>query len=67
MRIPDEILILNSTDGFISEYWRVLSDYSTCKEAYESLETRHLDAFGRRRYSDFESFRRVLYRKMRRK
>jgi hypothetical protein len=38
--------------------------YPSQREAYERLEDFHIDVTGHRRYSEFSSFRRVLFRSL---
>ena len=46
-----------SADGFIREFWQRAKDYKYLKQAYESLEKEHIEIFGKRKYSDYDSFR----------
>lgn len=52
-----------SFEGFADMYLRMRDLYPTQLEAYERLEDFHITLTGRRRYSEFSSFRRVLNRK----
>ena len=53
-----------SADGFIREFWQRAKDYKYLKQAYESLEKEHIELFGKRKYSDYNSFRVVRDRKI---
>ena len=52
-----------SANGFIREFWQRAKDYKYLKEAYESLEQEHIELFGKRKYSDYNSFRACRDRK----
>lgn len=52
-------------DGFLT-YFNAMKDlYPSAHIAYESLEGFYETVFGRRRYSDYDSFRNVLQKKNR--
>lgn len=51
------ILILISADGFVREFWERAKNYKTLKSCYEDLEKDYQNVFGKRRYSDYDSFR----------
>ena len=53
-----------SADGFIREFWLRSKDYKYLKDAYESLEKEHIELFGKRKYSDYNSFRSCRDRKI---
>ena len=55
--IEKHILILISADGFVRKFWEKTREHKTYKEAYEKLEQEYQDIFGKRRYSDYNSFR----------
>jgi len=46
-----------SAKGFVREFWERTKEYKTFKSAYESLEEEHIELFGKRKYSDYNSFR----------
>jgi len=50
-------LILISADGFVREFWKRTKRHKTLIAAYEELETEYETTFGKRRYSDYNSFR----------
>ena len=50
-------LILISADGFVREFWKRTKKHKTLIAAYEELETEYETTFGKRRYSDYNSFR----------
>jgi len=53
-----------SADGFIREFWTRAKEYKYLKDAYESLEQEHIELFGKRKYSDYNSFRSCRDRKI---
>lgn len=62
-RYPEFIMKLDTIHGFISRYWENLSDINKSEKAYEATERQRGQYFDGRKYANFESFRRVLYRK----
>ena len=52
-----EKLILISADGFVREFWKKSKNHKTLIAAYEELEEEYSSIFGKRRYSDYNSFR----------
>tara|TARA_B100000927_G_C16319232_1_gene410678 strand:- start:131 stop:334 length:204 start_codon:yes stop_codon:yes gene_type:complete len=52
-----EIIALLNPDGFDKRFWKNTTKYKTYKEAYEKLEEEYELHFGKRRYSDYNSFR----------
>lgn len=50
---------LSSTDGFYREYYRMLSDAKSNKVAFDELNETYFELFGKYRYSDFNTFKRV--------
>ena len=57
---------LTSADGFTDYFFEMQDLYPSQRETYERLEDFHISVTGQRRYSEFDSFRRVLGRKLRR-
>lgn len=55
---------LISADGFADYYFEMQDLYPSQMEAYERLEDFHIQVTGRRRYSEFDSFRKVLDRRL---
>lgn len=53
---------ITSAEGFADYYLRMRNLYDTQLEAYERLEDFHIAITGKRRYSEFDSFRSILYR-----
>lgn len=53
---------ITSAEGFADYYLRMRDLYDTQLEAYERLEDFHIAITGKRRYSEFDSFRRVVNR-----
>tara|TARA_R100001443_G_scaffold84823_1_gene91477 strand:+ start:364 stop:558 length:195 start_codon:yes stop_codon:yes gene_type:complete len=62
-----EKLLLISADGFIREFWKKTKKHKTLISAYEELEIEYQEIFGKRRYSDYDSFRVCRDRKIKRK
>lgn len=58
---------LLSAEGFADYYFEMQDLYPSQLKAYERLEDFHINVTGRRRYSEFDSFRKVLERRMKRK
>mgnify|MGYP003132659114 FL=1 len=52
-----EKIILISADGFIREFWKKAKHHKTLIGAYEELENEYKETFGKRKYSDYNSFR----------
>lgn len=52
-------------DGFLSYFDAMKDLYPSAHIAYESLESFYETIFGRRRYSDYDSFRNVLQKRNR--
>ena len=46
-----------SATGFVREFWEKVKEHKTLKSAYESFEKEHIEIFGKRKYSDYNSFR----------
>ncbi len=65
-RIPPAFLKLSSPEGFADYYLEIRDLYPSCREAYERLEDFYLAATDRRRYAEFDSFRTVLRRQLKR-
>jgi hypothetical protein len=57
MTIDMKILALLSPEGFDKRFWEIASKEKTYIQAYEELEKEYELHFGRRRYSDYNSFR----------
>ena len=54
-----EIRLLIHPRQFAEAWFRLLSQHKTYESAYEALETEYINYFGRRKYSDYNSFRNV--------
>ena len=52
-----KILALLSPNGFDDRFWKYAKETKTYIEAYEKTETEHEKHFGKRKYSDYNSFR----------
>lgn len=50
---------LLTQEGFIEAFWEQCADYHTQKDAYEAVERQYERTFGMRKYSDWDSFRKV--------
>jgi hypothetical protein len=55
---------LTCAEGFIDYFLDMRDLYRSYPEAYERLEEFYVTVVGQRRYSDYESFQRVLGRRM---
>lgn len=53
---------LLTVEGFIERYMEMLPDYWSGLEAYNAAEKQHEMTFGKRKYSDYDTFRVVLSR-----
>ena len=51
------MIYIYSADGFVREFWDKTKNHKTLKSAYESVELDHIKLFGKRKYSDYNSFR----------
>ncbi|MBO7195165.1 MAG: hypothetical protein J6V27_03925 [Alistipes sp.] len=60
--LSPEVRNLFSFEGFADYYLRMRDLYPTQLDAYERLEDFYIAITGKRRYSEFSSFRRVLNR-----
>mgnify|MGYP003650104920 FL=1 len=58
------MIYIYSADGFVREFWDRSKEYKTLKSAYESVEQEHIELFGKRKYSDYNSFRVCRDRKL---
>ena len=65
--IDKKVLILISADGFVREFWNRAKNYDKLIDAYEDLEKDYTKHFGKRRYSDYNSFKTCRDRKIKRK
>lgn len=61
-QLSPEVRHFLSFDGFAELFLRMRDLYPTQLEAYERLEDFYITITGKRRYSEFSSFRRVLNR-----
>jgi hypothetical protein len=57
---------LTSQEGFIDYFLDMRDLYQSYLEAYERLEDFHIAVTGQRRYSEYDSFRKVLGRGLKR-
>lgn len=55
--IPEEAKNINTPAGFDTEFWRQLAQHKTHQAAYEATEEIHSMYWGRKKYSNFESYR----------
>ena len=58
------MIYIYSASGFVREFWDRSKEYKTLKSAYESVEQEHIELFGKRKYSDYNSFRVCRDRKL---
>ncbi len=63
--IPAAARKLTSQEGFIDYFLDMRDLYQSYIEAYERLEDFHIAVTGQRKYSEYDSFRKVLQRYMR--
>lgn len=61
------ILRLVTPEGFNEAFEERLPDFKTYQEAYESVERLHNAHFGRNKYKDYESFRTIRGRILKKK
>lgn len=50
---------LTNKDGFYSEYYKKLTNAKSNKIAFDELNELYFELFGKYRYSDFNTFKRV--------
>lgn len=55
---------LLTVSGFMKAYYRNLSECDSYLEAYERTEEKYQALYGRRRYKNYESFRKSRDRRM---
>ena len=55
---------LLTVSGFMKAYYRNLSECDSYQEAYERTEEKYQALYGRRRYKNYESFRKSRDRRM---
>ena len=61
--LPELAKKINTSEGFYEQFLIMKKLYPTQRKAYEVLEIYHTQIFGKRKYSEFDSFRRVAERK----
>lgn len=66
-KTQENILKLLDLQGFIDYYYKICLDFDTNQEAYERVESIHLEYFGKRKYSNYNSFRSVRNRNLKNK
>ena len=50
-------IYIYSASGFVREFWEKAKIHKKLKDAYEAAEQEHIALFGKRKYSDYNSFR----------
>lgn len=55
---------LLTTDGFIKAYEKIMRQLRTKKAAFEMLNKEHERYFGHPKYSNYDSFRHVMNKKI---
>lgn len=60
--IPEYLIKCIDSKGFINEVIARTSSTCSLHEAYQSLETDYEQHFGQKKFSDFTSFRVIMYR-----
>jgi len=66
-QIDPYLVKLSQFPFFLAQFYLRCSDYDTQEKAYEAVERAYVSVFGKRRYSDFESFRQVRNRYLKNK
>ena len=61
-KLSKEEQALLTPEGFIKQFYTFCSEYNTQLEAYEAAERKFVSIYGKRKYIDFESFRQVRNR-----
>ena len=56
------MLELMTVEGFIKRYQEFCVSYPTYQQAYEAVERQYRAAFGKSKYSDYDTFRVILSR-----
>tara|TARA_R110002020_G_scaffold470398_1_gene696267 strand:- start:9275 stop:9484 length:210 start_codon:yes stop_codon:yes gene_type:complete len=55
--IDKKIILLLSPNGFDERFFELAAERKTYKKAYEDLENEYENYFGKRKYSDYNSYR----------
>ena len=63
-KYPEDILNLQSFEGFRDRYYGYLSDSDNYKDAYETTENEYETYYGKRKYKNYDSFRVTLSKNM---
>ena len=61
-KIDPYILELLNFEGFLKVFYRYCAHYSTQELAYDAVERLYEANFGKRKYANFESFRQIRNR-----
>lgn len=61
--IPKRVLKMVTQDGFIDFFYSIKKSYMTKVDAYEMCEEIHEQYFGKRKYSEFQTFNVILSRR----
>lgn len=64
--VPVRVLKMITSEGFIQAYHKARGLHMTNYDAYESCEEDYEKHFGKRKYSEFQSFKQILIRKKQR-
>jgi hypothetical protein len=64
MRLPFRARKLNTQEGFIDEWRKLLKEGLPGPYAYDTLEKEYFDFYGYYRYSDYKSFYHTFYTKV---
>ena len=65
--IEKKILLLLSHDGFDKRFFELAAETKTYKKAYEILEIEYENYFGKRKYSDYNSYRNSRDKRLKKK
>jgi hypothetical protein len=64
--LEKHLLTLLEQEGFIAQFYLFCGEYcGDCHKAYEATERMYESAFGKRKYSGWESFKEIKNRKVR--
>lgn len=54
----------SKVEDFINEFYRIVGQFATHKDAYEYLELQHEKHYGLRKYKNYETFKTIKSRKL---
>ena len=62
---PPEILKINTTEGFMEEFYTKCATNKNVIDAFDEVNELHCKYFGRTKYNDYDSFKQVRNRLIR--